>query len=48
MNSPKGHASKLPYIVFFFMEKMPDDDDDYGDYDDYDDDGSDRRNFLNI
>ena len=47
MNSPKGHNSKLPYIVFF-MEKMPDDDDDYGDYDDYDDDGSDRRNFLNI
>ena len=35
-------------ILFFFMEKMPDDDDDYGDYDDYDDDGSDRRNFLNI
>ena len=32
MNSPKGHASKLPNIVFF-MEKMPDDDDDYGDYD---------------
>ena len=47
MNSPKGHASKLPYIVVF-MEKMPDDDDDYGDYDDYDDDGSDRRNFLNM